>query len=341
MTFTRQSLNIDPRLESDRIGSFLTQTVRNQLRRNGTVVGTSGGVDSSTVLAVCTRSFGPERVRAVIMTEKDSDPDSETLAREVAEYYGVEPVVENLTACLEALGCYRRRDEAIRRVVPEYDTSRGYRAKITLPPHLLDEDTLNVFSVTVLGPDGFALTKLLPPREFREIVAASNFKQRTRMAMLYYHAELTNYAVAGTANKNEYDMGFFVKHGDGGVDVMPIAHLYKTQVYQLAEFLRVPQAIQTRTPTSDTYSAPSTQQEFFFRLPFETLDLLWFAMENNIQTSEVARAMNLSDAQVNRAYNDFVRKRRTTEYLRLQPISLATDGTKQIEPRSRGVDEQL
>jgi NAD+ synthase len=301
------------------------------MHRNGAVVGISGGIDSSVVLALCVRSLGTDRVRAVIMPEKDSDSQSEILARELAGHYGVEAVLENITACLEGFGCYRRRDAAIRRVFPEYDPACGYRAKISLPPNLLDEDTLNVFSLTILRPGGEALTKPLPPSEFREIVAASNFKQRTRMAMLYYHAELNNYAVAGTANKNEYDQGFFVKYGDGGVDVKPIEHLYKTQVYRLADFLGVPEQIRRRIPTSDTYSAPSTQQEFFFRLPFETMDLLSFAMENSILASEVARVMNLSEAQVNRAYNDFVRKRRTTEYLRLQPISLAKDDLNESE----------
>jgi NAD+ synthase len=274
------------------------------------------------VLALCARAFGAEHVRAVIMPEKESDPESETLARDLAGYYGVEAVVENITSCLDGSGCYRRRDGAIRRIFPQYDPTRGYKAKISLPPSLLDEDTLNVFSLTILDPAGCALTKPLPPGEFREIVAASNFKQRTRMAMLYYHAEVNNHAVAGTANKNEYDQGFFVKHGDGGVDVNPIKHLYKTQVYQLAGFLGVPERIRGRVPTTDTYSAPTTQEEFFFRLPFEIMDLLWFAMDNRVPTAEVARVMNLSIEQVNRAYNDFVRKRRTTEYLRLQPIGM-------------------
>ncbi len=331
MNFSRRALDLDPQAESDRIGSFLAQTVRQTLRRNGAVVGISGGVDSSVVLALCVRSLGPDRVRAIMMPEKDSDADSETLARELAEHCGVEPVVENMTACLEGFGCYRRRDESVRRVFPEYDPAGGYRAKITLPPNLLDEGTLNVFSLTILAPGGHTLTKPLPPREFCQIVAASNFKQRARMAMLYYHAELNHYAVVGTANKDEHDLGFFVKHGDAGVDVKPIEHLYKTQVYQLAEFLGIPEQIRRRPPTSDTYSAPSTQQEFFFRLPFETLDLLWFAMEKSIPTSEVASVMNLSEAQVSRAYNDFVRKGRTTEYLRLQPIRVAADDSNEPE----------
>jgi NAD+ synthase len=328
MNFTRQALRLDPKAESEKIESFLVRTVRHTLRRRGAVVGISGGVDSSVVLALCARSFGPGRIRAVIMPEKNSEAQSEILARELAGRYGIQPVVEDITPSLEGFACYRRRDEAIRRIFPEYDADGGYRAKITLPPNVLDQDTLNVFALTILRPDGRALTKPLPAAEFCQIVAASNFKQRARMSVLYYHAERSHYAVIGTANRNEHDLGFFVKHGDAGADVQPIQHLYKTQVYQLAEFLDIPQQIRCRTPTSDTYSAPSTQQEFFFRLPFEMMDLLWFAMNHGVPASEVARTMNLSEEQVNRVFRDFARKQRAAGFLRLQPLSLAAgDGT--------------
>jgi NAD+ synthase len=324
---SRHSLEIDPQAESERIGSRLVHTVRKTLRKNGVVVGISGGIDSSVVLALAVQSLGADRVRAIMMPEKESEGESESLARDLAAHYGVEPVLEDLTGCLEGLGCYRRRDAAIRRVFPEYDAQLGYKSKITLPSNLLDRDVLNVFSLDIITPGGEMISKALPPAEFREIVAASNFKQRARMMTLYYHAELNNYAVVGTANKNEHDMGFFVKYGDGGVDVKPIEHLFKTQIYQLAEYLDVPEEIRRRTPTTDTYSAPATQQEFFFRLPFETMDLIWWAMENGVPAAETARAMDLSEEQVTRAQADFVRKKRATEYLRLQPVSLAGDGS--------------
>lgn len=325
--FDRHVLDLDAQAESERISSLLATTVRKTLRRSGAVVGISGGVDSSVVLALSVRSFGPEQVVAVIMPERDSERESETLAREVARHYGVNPIVEDITGCLEAFGCYRRRDEAIRRLFPQYDPAAGYRAKISLPPDLLDEDTLNVFALTVLTPGGRALTRPMPAPEFRQVAAASNFKQRARMSVLYYHAELNNYAVIGTANRNEHDLGFFVKHGDGGADVKPIAHLHKTQVYQLAGYLGVPETVRLRTPTSDTYSAPSTQQEFFFRLPFETMDLLWYAMDHAVPLPEVARVMNLTEKQVMRAYNDFARKRRATEYLRREPVAFGEEKT--------------
>lgn len=320
MKFTKDFIKIDPAAETNRIVSLLQQTVRQKMRRYGGVVGISGGVDSSTVLALCVRAFGADRVVAVMMPEKDSDPESETLARGLAKHFGVDPILENITPVLDGFGCYPRRDDAIRRIFPEFDAAAGYKSKIVLPKKLLDEDTLNIFYLTIVTPGGEEKTQRLPPREYYQIVAASNFKQRTRMAMLYYHAELNNHAVIGTANKNEHGQGFFVKYGDGGVDIQPIAHLFKTQVYQLAEYLDVPLDIRQRTPTTDTYSAHSTQEEFFFRLPFEIMDLLWAAQEQGLPIAEVASVMGLSEEQVQRAYKDFTRKQRTTEYLRMPVI---------------------
>jgi NAD+ synthase len=262
-------------------------------------------------------------VLALMLPERDSSPESERLARQVATQLGVEPVREEITAALDGFGCYARRDEAIRRIFPEYDASLGYKAKIVLPPNLLEEGVLNVFSVTIVTPAGEELSKPLPKDEFLQIVAASNFKQRTRMSFLYYHAELKHYAVIGTANKNEHDQGFFVKYGDSGVDIKALGHLYKTQIYQLAKYLDVPEEIQTRPPTSDTYSAPCTQEEFFFRLPFATLDLLWYAAEHAVPVPTVATVMGLTEEQVQRAFDDFSRKYTTTDYLRRPPQSLS------------------
>lgn len=322
MPMNRQILDLDPAAETERIVKWLRDSMRN-LHRTGAVIGISGGIDSSVSLGLCVRAFGPQRVTALILPEKDSDPESAELARLLAAHYGIEPILEDITPALDGYGCYARRDEAIARVFPEYDPTAGYKAKIVLPPNLLDEDTLNVYSLKIITPEGTEKSMRLPPREFAQIVAASNFKQRTRTAMLYYHAELRNYAVIGTPNKNEHEQGFFVKFGDGGVDLKPIVHLYKTQVYQLARYLDVPEVIQARTPTTDTYSAPSTQEEFFFRLPFETMDLLWYAQENHVSLEETAEALGLTARQVRRAFDDFSRKSRSTAYLRTAPLEMS------------------
>ena len=325
MSLSMRVLDIDAAAETDRIVRWLRENMRG-LHKSGAVLGISGGIDSSVCLALCVKAFGPERVVPLLLPEKDSDPASEDLARILAAHYGATPVLEVITPALDGYRCYERRDEAIARVFPEYDARKGYLAKIVLPPGLLEQGTLNIFSLTIITPDGQEKSARLAPAEFAQIVAASNFKQRTRTAMLYYHAELRNYAVIGTPNKNEHDQGFFVKFGDGGVDLKPIVHLYKTQVYQLARHLDVPEVIQRRTPTSDTYSAPATQEEFFFRMPFATMDLLWYAQENGVSPEETARALDLTPAQVQNAFEDFTRKTRTTHYLRTPPLDMTALG---------------
>jgi NAD+ synthase len=320
--FYKNTLDLDPAAETERIVEHLQRQVRDVMGRRGAVVGVSGGVDSAVVLALSVRAFGPERVRAVLMPDKDSDPMSETLGREVALRYGVNPVLEDITAALEGFGAYRRRDEAIRRHVPEYDAALGFKAKVVLPPDLLDGGSLNVFSVVVVRPNGTSVSKALPAADFLEIMAASNFKQRARMSVLYYHAEVLRYVVLGTANRNEHTQGFFVKHGDGGVDLHVLRHLYKTQIYQLARYLEVPGAICDRSPTTDTYSAPSTQEEFFFRLPFEILDPLMHALANDVSAADTAGAMGLTEIQVVRVFADLRRRMRGSDYLRLAPVEI-------------------
>ncbi len=322
MSHLTDALELDPAAETDRIVAFLRETVHHAMRRHGAVVGISGGVDSSVVLALAVKAFGPGRVVALLLPERESDPESERLAREVAGRLGVEPLREDMTPALEGFGCYRRRDEAIRRVFPGYDPAAGDRARITLPEGLLEQDGFNLFSLTVVARNGETTSRPPGRSEYLQTVAASNFKQRSRMAMLYYHAESRHLAVVGTANKNEHDQGFFVKFGDGGADVQPIVHLFKTQVYRLADFLGVPEEIRRRPPTSDTYAAGSTQEEFFFRLPFALMDVLWSAQERNAPVEDVAREAGLTAEQVRRAFRDFERKRRTTEYLRMVPAAL-------------------
>lgn len=300
--------------EIQRLAGLLREDIHQTFRRKGAVVGLSGGVDSAVVLALCVRALGADKVLAVLMPEDESSPESVPLARAWAGALGVEWLVEDVTAALDGIGAYQRRDEAIRRIFPDF--SEGWTSKITLPGSLLEDETLNMFALTVVDPDGEEHKQRVLARDYYQIVAASNFKQRTRMAMLYYHAELRNYAVIGTGNKNEHRLGFFVKYGDGGVDIAPILHLYKSQVYHLAEALGVPASIRERVPTSDTYSAGSTQEEFFFRIPFDILDTVWAGWEADLTVPEIAEKTGLTNEQTQRVIDDIVRKMRTTEYLR-------------------------
>lgn len=323
MSFNQNILEIDAKAEIDRIVQTLRDCVVKVMHKRGAVLGVSGGVDSSLTLALCVRAFSSEHVTALLLPDKDSNPASEVLARQVAKHLGIEPILENITPTLEGFGCYSRRDVAIRRVFPEYNAAAGYKAKIVLPANILNENTLNVFSLTIITPSGEEKTQRLAASDYLQIEAASNFKQRTRMSMIYYYAERQNYAVIGTANRDELEQGFFVKYGDGGVDIQPIAHLYKTQVYQLAKYLDILEEVLQRIPTTDTYSALQTQEEFFFRLPFTTLDLLCYAKEHTIPLAEVSAVLGLTEEQIKRVYDDLDQKERTTQYLRMPPFKLA------------------
>jgi NAD+ synthase len=313
-----QSLRIDTSEAVHDIAAVIRRQVGAVLKRKGAVVAMSGGIDSSVCAGLLVRALGHERVLGLFLPERDSDPLSASLALEWAQRLGIEHVTENITPVLEACGCYQRRDAAIRRVVPEY--TDGWRCKIVLPGNRLDEDRINVFQLVVQSPGGATRTLRLPPAEYREIVAATNFKQRVRKMFEYFHADRLHYAVTGTPNRLEYDQGFFVKGGDGLADFKPIAHLYKSQVYQLAEHLGVPSAIMFRPPSTDTYSLSQSQEEFFFALPFRMMDLVLRAHNAGASAEQAATELGLTPQQVERAYRDLQRKRSTTRYLHLSPL---------------------
>jgi NAD+ synthase len=230
---------------------------------------------------------------------------------------GIQPVVEDITPILDAAACYRRRDDAIRSVMPEY--GEGYKCKITLPD-LLAEDRYSIFSLVVQSPTGEMKKVRLSLKAYLEIVAASNFKQRTRKMLEYYHADRLNFAVAGTPNRLEYELGFFVKAGDGAADLKPIAHLYKSQVYQIADYLGVPEQIRRRPPTTDTYSLTQTQEEFYFSMPLEQMDLCLYGRDHNMAPAELAPLVGLVEEQVERAYAMIDSKRKSTRYQHLPPL---------------------
>jgi NAD+ synthase len=318
---TPSVLDVDAERVTEEIVTAMRSIV-GDMRRRGAVVAVSGGIDSSVTCALAARAFGPKRTTALLMPEADSDPETLSISREVADTYGVDVVVEDIVPVLSALGCYERRDAAVREVVPEF--ADGWKFKIVLPS-VLGTDSYRLFSLISQSPDGETIEARLPPAQYLMIVAATNFKQRVRKMLEYFHADRLNYAVMGTPNRLEYDQGFFVKLGDGAADVKPIAHLYKTQVYQLAEYLGIPERVTARPPTTDTYSLPQGQDEFYFSLPYHEMDLCLYARNENLPPEAVAGAVGLSPEDVQRVYDDIDQKRRTTRYLHLSPQLIHPD----------------
>ena len=326
--FSRASVRFAPgeaEAELARITSALRETVLGEQRRRGAVVGLSGGVDSSVVAALCARALGPGRVLGVFMNEVESAPDTVRLGRAAASRLGIPTADEPLSPLLETAGCYTRRDTAIQTLIPEYGD--GWRCKIVLPS-TLESDRLRVFSLVVRSPDGEERRARMPTEVYLQVVAATSFKQRLRKMLEYYHADRLGYAVAGTPNLLEYDQGFFVKNGDGAADVKPIAHLYKTQVYQLAELLEIPEEIRRRPPTTDTYSLPQSQEEFYFSLPYDRMDACLYARDHGVPAAEAAAALELEPAQIERVYRDIDAKRAAARYLHAPPWTMP--------PRERG-----
>lgn len=295
--FSPSALNVDAETEAARIADSIRVQVLGTLRKRGAVVGLSGGVDSSVVAALCARALGKNKVLGLLMPERHSSEDSLLLGRLIADAIGIDSIVEDIAPALEASGCYRRQNDAIQEIVPEYEAS--WKCKLVLPS-ILQSDRLNIMRLTVQSPDGESKTVRLTAKAYLQLVAATNFKQRIRTMTEYYHADRLNYAVAGTPNRLEYDQGFFVKQGDGAADFKPIAHLYKTQVYQLAEHLGIPEEIRKRAPTTDTFSMPQTQEEFYFALPYDRMDLCLYAHNHRVPAADLAPAVSLTVEQVER-----------------------------------------
>jgi NAD+ synthase len=323
-TFNKKILEIDCNAEAKKISDFMKKTVLRDYRRRGVVVGLSGGIDSALTAALSVKTFGKERVLGIILPEKESSSESEVLAHQVADWLGIKTETVLITPILESLGVYRRRETLARKYFPEF--TDGWKYKMAISKDTLEREGLNIFHLIVIEKGGAAHKDRLSLNDYLEMVAATDMKQRTRMMQLYFYAEKSNFIVAGTTNKSELLQGFFVKYGDGGVDMEPIAHLYKMQVFQLSEFLSVPQEIIRRTPSPDTWSAGVSDEEFYFRVPYDLLDLLLYAHEQEIPLEDVSKVLDMVPEKILRFYKDFDSKNKATWHLRAMPPNLIEPG---------------
>jgi NAD+ synthase len=312
---TPDVLKIDLAVEVARVGEQLRVACRD-LRKRGLVVAISSGIDSSVCAALAVAALGADKVFGLILPERDSSPASAANAKLLATHLGIRYLMLDIAPTLEAIGAYHWRDEAIRRALPEY--APGWKSKIVISGGL--EGRINHFRLVAEAPTGAQREVRLELSEYLQIVAATNFKQRIRKTLEYFHADRLNYAVVGTPNRLEYDQGFFVKNGDGAADIKPIAHLYKTQVYALARHLGLPEVICSARPTTDTYSMPQGQDEFYFGIPYEQMDLALWAYNHHVPVAELALSLRITERTAQDIYRDIESKRRSTRYLHLPPV---------------------
>lgn len=310
-------LELDCDAELGRIGEFLRASLA-RMHRRGLVLGLSGGVDSSVCAALAARALGAQRVVALLMPERESGAASTRLGEQVARELGLRCLHEDITPALEGLGCYERRDQAIRELFPDYGP--GWKSKLAIAEGAAGR--VHFFDLVVQDPQGQLRRRRLPLQAYLRIVAATNFKQRVRKNLEYHHADALNYAVLGTPNRLEFDQGFFVKNGDGAADLKPIAHLYKTQVYALARHLGLPREVCEAQPTTDTYSLAQGQDEFYFALAWPQMDLSLWARDHGVAPEQLAGALGIDAAQARHVYADIDAKRRGTAYLHWPALRL-------------------
>ncbi|MDO5306000.1 MAG: NAD(+) synthase [bacterium] len=265
------------------------RTVVTELKRDGVVVGLSGGIDSALTATLCVKELG------------------------------ISYIVNEITPTLEVLNIYNSILNVIKRYYPDFE--EGMKYKIILPQNLLAKRMLNLYALIIEDADGAEVCrKRLSYYDYKKISAALSAKLRIRMVNLYYQAESLNYAVAGTTNRSEYELGNFCRYGDGGVDFEVIAHLYKTEVYQMSIYNEIDQRIIDRPPSPDTCSAFVTDEDFFFSLPLELLDKLLYAY-HHYSVEETAQILELETSQVENIFKDFKNKKSNTEYLKKMPIA--------------------
>jgi NAD+ synthase len=286
----------------EKLSAFIKQTVRDQFKKEGIVIGVSGGIDSAVIAALSVNALGPDRVYGLILPEKESSPSSRELGIDLCKALKIRYDEVPITPMLEAFNIYSKKESLIRELFPQFDPAI-HTTSLSRPPMIASEQALNIPSLILLKNRETISTKRLSAQQFFTVLSLQNVKQRTRMIVEYMYAEKMNYAVCGTTNKTESLTGFFVKYGDGGVDLEPIANCYKSQVYKLAELLHIDRRIIARAPSPDTWSHYTSDEEVSLRIPYDILDQLLYADEHHIHSAVVEKNTKLSKRQIELAYN--------------------------------------
>ena len=299
------------------IENFIKEEIFKKLQKRGAVVGISGGIDSAITTAICAKSMGSKQVLGLIMPEKESDPTSQILAKKVAEQFQIETEIIDITSILESFGVYNIKEKIVKEKFSNFNNKCKYR--ITVPSKM--SNSSGIPFLEILDEDDKKHQLKMSSSEFLTLTASTSIKHRVRMTLLYYYAEKNNFCVVGTTNKSEFLQGYFVKYGDGGTDVEPLTNLYKSQIYQIGEFLKMPDEILKKDASADVWSFNTNDEEFFYSVPYNIVDLILYARENNITKLEIQKISNLSLEQIESLLQFQNQKQIKSQHMREMPHS--------------------
>jgi len=300
------------------VTKFIKSEVFDVFQKKGVVLGLSGGIDSAVTAALCAEGLGSEKILGLILLEKESDPKSQNLAIQVAEKYNIETKSIDITSILESFGVYENKEKIVKQKFLNYNDKCKYR--VDVPPKL--ENNIGMPFLEILDDENVLHKLKISSFDFLALTAATSIKHRVRMTMLYYYAEKNNFAVIGTTNKSEYLQGYFVKYGDGGSDIEPLVHLYKSQIYQLGEFFQLSEKIINQDASPDVWSFTTNDEEFFYTVPYSVVDLILYARENNLSINEILKYSKYSSEKIEKLIQFQNQKQNKSKHMRENPHNI-------------------
>ncbi len=307
-------------LISNKLSKFIKSYTIDTLGKKGVVIGLSGGLDSSVTAALATKSLGSENVFGLIMPEKESSPQSQKLAKLLVNQLKIKSEVVDITKILDSYDIYNIREKIVKKYFSKFNKNCKYR--LSVPKFDPKKSKLRIPFLEIQDNKNNIHQFNLNSQDFSTLYSATSIKHRTRMAMLYFYAEKNNLSVVGSTNKSEYIQGYFVKYGDGGVDLEPIQNLYKTQVYDLGRHLKIPSKILSRKASPDTWSFETTDEDFFFGISYENLDIILHERENGIEPKKIEKITGLKTTEIKTITKYLDKRKKSTSHMRKSPSSI-------------------